>query len=94
MGLDFRIVRRNIVLQCSMEARMAQNPWQPLFETPFVKRFIPELAVWSWTDPNRAMERLAGIQRAALDVTIETLEQTAELLRQVRDKNVSTGGAK
>lgn len=73
---------------------MAQNPWQPLFETAFVKKLVPELAVWSWTDPAKARSHLAGIQRAALDVTIETLEQTAELLRQVRDKGVPPGGAK
>lgn len=73
---------------------MERNPWQPVFDHPFVKRFVPELAVWSWTDPGRALQSLAGIQRAALDVTIETLEQTAELLRQVRDKGVPPGGAK
>ena len=73
---------------------MERNPWQPLVDNPFVKRFVPELAVWSWTDPARAARHLSGVQRAALDLTIETLEQVAELLRQVRDKTMPDGGAK
>lgn len=75
-----------------MEAPVERNPWQPVLDNPFVKRFVPELAVWSWVDPMRAQKHLAGIQRATLDLTIETLEQVADLLRQVRDRNAGNGG--
>jgi len=72
---------------------MERNPWQPLLDHPLTRRFVPELALWSWLDPARALHHLAGIQRAALDLSIETLEQWTDLLRQLRDKTPGQGGA-